>query len=159
MVLFKYLKTPSKKLISRNSEIEILLRSITKNELEVLNFAYAKALEIESRRLKAKVSSFWAFGRTGRGRRIVLDMSHLASGPPSERLECILNLIWHPDKVEERVGDLENQYNIIVVKHGFRYARGWFVWWGFWIFAAGLAAKLPGKLLLDALRSRIAGKG
>ena len=86
MVLFKHLKTPSKKLNSSNSEIEILLRSITKNELEVLNIAYAKALEIESRRFKAVVSSFLTFGRTGRGRRIVLDMSRLASGPPSERL-------------------------------------------------------------------------
>lgn len=69
-------------------------------------------------------------------------------------LDHLLLLVMHPDKVDEKLGDLDQLRARIARKHP-RYARFWYCWWGAWIFLSAVFAKLPGKFLLDALKSRV----
>ena len=71
------------------------------------------------------------------------------------KLPHFLLLVMDPDRVEERLGDLEEKKCRIAQMHSSGYADFWYVWMGFWVFAAAIAARLPGKFLLDALKNRV----
>lgn len=71
------------------------------------------------------------------------------------KLPLLLLLVMHPDAAEGKLGDLEQEMHRIAGGYGARYARVWYIWWGGWIFVAAVAAKMPGKFLLDALKNRV----
>jgi hypothetical protein len=74
----------------------------------------------------------------------------------SSLLDMILGfLIKNPDDVEVEVGCLVEKREKVENKHGTLYAKLWFVWWGFWMISKALIDKLPGKTVVDALKSRL----
>ena len=70
-------------------------------------------------------------------------------------LSHFLLLVMPPDQAEERVGDLTEAALVVIEKHGHRYAKFWYMWTGFWIIAATIVSKAPGKRLIDAVIGRI----
>ena len=77
------------------------------------------------------------------------------SGGRRFNLHHLLLLVLTLDQADERLGDLNEEYARISRRMGRRYAGLWYVWSGFWVIAAAFAARIPGKLLVDAIRSRI----
>ena len=71
------------------------------------------------------------------------------------KLPHFLLLVMDPDRVEERIGDLEEKRFRIAQEYSPGYANLWYFWTGFWVFVAAVFAKLPGKFLLDALKNRV----
>lgn len=75
------------------------------------------------------------------------------------RLDKILGLLIEDDlEVECKVSNWLEIREQKVCKHGETYGQIWFGWWGFCLVFRALAAKMPGKFLLDALKAKV-GKG
>ena len=72
------------------------------------------------------------------------------------KLDHICLLCMSIEQADERLGDLDEKRERIIVRHGAGYARFWYWWTGLWIVVFALLSKLPGKHLFDAVISRIA---
>lgn len=72
------------------------------------------------------------------------------------KLDHIFLLCMSIEQADERLGDLDEKRERIIVRHGAGYARFWYWWTGLWIVVFALLSKLPGKHLFDAVISRIA---
>ncbi len=72
------------------------------------------------------------------------------------KLDHVFLLCMSIEQADERLGDLDEKRERIIVRHGAGYARFWYWWTGLWIIVLALSRKLPGMRLLDAVISRIA---
>jgi hypothetical protein len=82
------------------------------------------------------------------------DSAQRAELSPPAGAEKLLALMLTPDRLEEVLGDFEEDYHLLAGRHGARFARNWYLWQ-----VAMIAVRAVGKVSWRAIREWFGGFG